>query len=37
MKPLKRFIQQNNGWEFLFEDGTTELHPALTSDISVFG
>lgn len=37
MKPLKRFIQQNNGWEFLFEDGTTEFHPTLTSDISAFG
>lgn len=37
MKPLKRFIQQNNGWEFLFEDGTTEFHPALTSVISAFG
>lgn len=37
MKPLKRFIQQNNGWAFLFEDGTTEFHPALTSDISAFG
>lgn len=37
MKPLKRFIQQNNGWAFLFEDGTTEFHPALTSDISALG
>ena len=37
MKPLKHFIQQNNGWSFLFEDGTTEFHPALNSDISTFG
>ena len=37
MKPLKRFVQQNNGWTFLFEDGTTEIHPMLTSDISAFG
>lgn len=37
MKPLKRFIQQNNGWAFLFEDGTTEFHSALTSDILAFG
>ncbi len=37
MKPLKRFVQQNNGWAFLFEDGTTEFHPELNSDISAFG
>lgn len=37
MKPLKRFIQQNNGWTFLFEDGTTEFHPTLNSDILVLG
>lgn len=37
MKPLKRFVQQNNGWAFLFEDGTTEFHPELNLDISAFG
>lgn len=37
MKPLKRFVQQNNGWAFLFEDGTTEFPPELNSDISAFG
>lgn len=37
MKPLKRFVQQNNGWTFLFEDGTTEFHPELNSDILAFG
>lgn len=37
MKPIKQFIQQNNGWTFLFEDGTTEFHSTLYSDISVFG
>lgn len=37
MKPLKQFIQHNSGWDFLFEDGTTEFHPTLTSDISALG
>lgn len=37
MKPIKHFIQQNNGWIFLFEDGTTEYHSTLYSNISVLG
>lgn len=37
MKPLKQFIQHNKGWEFLFEDGTTEFYPTLNSDISALG
>lgn len=37
MKPIKQFTQKNNGWFFLFKDGTTEFHSTLYSDISAFG
>ena len=37
MKAIKQFIQQNNGWNFVFEDGTTEFHSTLYSDISALG
>ena len=37
MRPIKQFFQQNNGWKFLYEDGTSEFHSPLNSDISVLG
>lgn len=37
MKSIKQFIQQNDGWDFLFEDGTLEFYSTLYSDITALG